>query len=117
MADRERTAALHGVVVATFASRPLAELARAYLDEHGLDALVGADDGNGTQPEVGFVTGGARVVVAPGEVTAARALLASVDPRGPRPARHRPAARWVAAALVGMMVAIGTWASVVVLLF
>lgn len=106
-----------GVPVGSFASRPLAELARAYLDDHGIDAAVDADDGNGTQPEVGFVTGGARVVVAPGEAAAATALLNAVAPAGPSLRVHPPLARWVAGAVAGTMVLLGVWTVLALVLF
>jgi hypothetical protein len=106
------------VSVASFASRPLAELARSYLEDQGVPAAVDADDGNGTQPEVGFVTGGARVVVAPGAVDRARALLAEVEDTSPRaPRRRSRGRRWVAALVAGTMLALGVWTTLVVLLF
>ena len=113
--DRGGTAA-RGVAVGSFPSRPVAELARAYLEDNGIDAIVDADDANGTQPEVGFVTGGARVVVAPGAVTAARALLGEVAPAGAARRRHRPVARWVAATVAGTMALLGVWTVVVLVL-
>lgn len=106
-----------GVPVGSFASRPLAELARAYLVDHGIDAAVDADDGNGTQPEVGFVTGGARVVVAPGEAAAATALLGAVAPAGPSARVHHPVARWVAGAVAGTMGLLGVWTVLALVLF
>lgn len=107
-----------GVTVGSYASRPLAELARAYLADHDIVAAVDADDGNGTQPEVGFVTGGARVVVAPDAVDAAVALLDAVAPRTPSArGRHGPLARWVAATVAGSMALLGVWTVVVLVLF
>lgn len=107
-----------GVSVASFASRPLAELARSYLQDQGVHAAVDADDGNGTQPEVGFVTGGARVLVAPGEADRARALLAEVEDATPSSRRPRSRGRrWVAALVAGTMLALGVWTTLVVLLF
>lgn len=107
-----------GVSVASFSSRPLAELARSYLQDQGVPAAVDADDGNGTQPEVGFVTGGARVVVAPDAVDRARELLAEVEATTPQSARPRsPGRRWVAALVAGTMLALGVWTTLVVLLF
>ena len=107
---------VRGVEAGSFPSRPLAELARSYLVDRGIDAVVAADDGNGTQPEVGFVTGGARVLVAPGEVAAARDLLATVAPATPGAVRHRPLARWVAAAVATTMALLGVWTVVALLL-
>jgi hypothetical protein len=79
MDNQDGAARVRGVPVASFASRPLAELARCFLEDNGVDALVDADDGNGTQPEVGFVTGGARVLVAPSQRDHARSLLDEVE--------------------------------------
>lgn len=108
-----------GVPVRSFANRPLAELARAFLQDHGLAAAVDADDGNGTQPEVGFVTGGARLVVLPEDVDRARTLLDEVAAAGGAPTRrtHAPAARWTAAVVAGTMLLLGVWTTVVLLLF
>lgn len=114
--DRGGRAAVRGVPVGSFASRPLAELARSYLQDHGIDAAVDADDGNGTQPEVGFVTGGARVVVAPGELDAATDLLDEIDPPSDARRVHPPLARWVAGTIAGTMALIGVWTTVVVVL-
>lgn len=108
-----------GVTVASYASRPLADLARAYLQHHGIDAAVDADDGNGTQPEVGFVTGGARVVVAPGEVAAATELLAAVAPAardGAVRRTHGRWARWVAGSVAATMALLGAWTVVALVL-
>lgn len=107
---------VRGVPVGSFSSRPLAELARSYLQDHGIDAAVDADDGNGTQPEVGFVTGGARVVVAPGELAAATELLDAVDPPSAARRQHHPVARWVAGTVACAMALIGVWTTVVVVL-
>lgn len=108
--------AVRGVPVASFGGRPLAELARSYLQDNGVTALVDADDGNGTQPEVGFVTGGARVVVAPADLDRARELLAAVAGDAPAPRSHSPVARWVAGTVAATMAAIGVWTTLVVLL-
>lgn len=64
-------------IVGHFSSRMEAELARAMLDEHGVDARVDADDAGGQHPELSLLTGGVRLLVASGDVDLARALLAS----------------------------------------
>ncbi|MFT5564636.1 MAG: hypothetical protein ACI970_001367 [Myxococcota bacterium] len=107
------------VRLASFGSRPLAELARGFLEEHEVDAVVAADDGNGTQPEVGFVTGGAWVLVAPHDLDRARGLLDEVAGDGGSVValRHGTRARAVAGALAATMAVLGVWTTVVLLLF
>ncbi len=107
------------VRLASFGSRPLAELARGYLDENEVDAVVAADDGNGTQPEVGFVTGGAWVMVAPYDLDRARDLLAEVAGDGGAVValRHGPHARAVAGVVAGTMAVLGIWTTLVLLFF
>lgn len=114
--DEHALEAARPVPVGSFPSRPLAQLACSYLQEHGIDAAVQADDGNGTQPEVGFVTGGARVVVAPTAVTAARDLLGEVGPSTAPRRVHPPLARWVAGAIAATMALLAVWTTVVLLL-
>lgn len=114
---QDGAARIRRVPVSSFPSRPLAELARAYLEDHGIAAMVDADDGNGTQPEVGFVTGGARVVVAPTEVARATELLGAVGPGSPGRRRHRRWARWVAGSVASTMALLGVWTVVVLVLF
>lgn len=117
MRDREGTGPQR-VAVGSYASRPLAELARSYLEDHGVLASVDSDDGGGSQPEVGFVTGGAWLLVAADERDRAASLLAEVGDgpslvRAPRPR----AARWVAGTVAATMALLGVWTVVALLLF
>lgn len=128
----ERTVgAWQGVRIASFPSRPVADLARCYLADHDVDAVVDSDDGNGTQPELGFVTGGAWLKVAPDDVDRARTLLAEVgtelagttdgehaddgDPSTWLPGR-RGRTRAVATVVAASTALVGVWTTVVVLL-
>ena len=91
--------------VGSFPNRPVAELARAWLAEHDLDAVVTADDGGGTSPEVGFVTGGASLLVAAHDVDRAQALLGELPPPVARHRRRRRHDRLVAGVVVAGLLA------------
>lgn len=101
--------------VGSFPNRPVAELARAWLAEHDLDAVVTADDGGGTSPEVGFVTGGASLLVAAHEVDRATELLDELPASVVRPRTRRRGDRLVAGAVVAGLV-FGALATVLALL-
>ena len=66
------------VTIARFTSRHEAEIARGFLEEAGVAALVRADDGGGAfGTSLGFSLGGfAEVVVAAADVDEARSVLA-----------------------------------------
>lgn len=101
--------------VGSFPNRPVAELARAFLAEHDVDAVVSADDGGGTSPEVGFVTGGATLLVAAPHVARAQDLLDGL----PRPVVRRRTARRherVVAVLVAAGVGVPAFATLLALL-
>jgi hypothetical protein len=89
--------------VGNFPNRPVAELARTWLEERGVDATVTADDGGGSSPEVGFVTGGASLLVAADQVERAEELLAELPAPAVRPRTRRPAERGIALLVVATM--------------
>lgn len=62
------------VVVATYQSRPEADLARALLESEGIDATVWTDDAAGFHPQL-TVVAGARLVVRSRDESAARMVL------------------------------------------
>lgn len=66
-----------GVVVATYSTRPQAELARARLEAEGIRAAVLSDDAGGLYPNLS--PGGVRVAVAEEDEEAARAILTSTS--------------------------------------
>lgn|GEM_PF-2921089 len=99
--------------VGSFPNRPVAELARVWLAEHDVDAVVNADDGGGTSPEVGFVTGGASLLVAADQVERAAALLAQL----PAPVSHRRTPRRAERGIALLVVAATIFGAVAVLLY
>lgn len=62
------------VVVATFVSRPEAELARARLEAEGIEAAVWSDDAAGLHPQLTVVEG-VRLVVRNQDEDLARMIL------------------------------------------
>jgi hypothetical protein len=70
------------VPVAVVASRTEAELIAGLLRSNGLRAVVSADDAGGQDPQLQLL--GVRVLVAPGDETAARQLLAAAETADPR---------------------------------
>ena len=68
------------VVVATYASRAEADLAKSALEAAGIDALVLADDGGGMRPSLSWAGGGVQVIVCEEDREAAHDIL-SVDAR------------------------------------
>ena len=62
------------VVVAMFADRPEAELARGALEAAGIDAVVRSDDSGGLRPAMTF-SNGAQVIVRAADADAAREIL------------------------------------------
>lgn len=99
--------------VGSFPNRPVAELARVWLAEHDLDAVVDADDAGGTSPEVGFVTGGASLLVAADQVERAAELLAQL----PSPVAHRRASRPAERGIALLVVVATVFGAVAVLLY
>jgi hypothetical protein len=93
--------------VGRFSSRSEAQVARAMLSEHGIEAAVDADDAAGLHPELSLATGGITLSVAVDDVEEARELLADVEAGDPHH-RLRPRRRargWillVAAVLVAI---------------
>lgn len=67
------------VVVETFPSRAVADLAAGLLEAEGIEALVLADDAGGLYPMLQFVRG-VRVLVAAEDEARAREILSSQEP-------------------------------------
>ena len=65
------------VEVRTYDTALVAEEARDYLEQQGIDALVLADDAGGAIPALGIGTGGARLLVRAEDVPKAIDLLQS----------------------------------------
>lgn len=63
-------------VVATFRERHTAELARGFLEDADLAAVVAVDDAGGSLAGLTLSGGAARVLVRPEDVTRAREVLA-----------------------------------------
>ena len=68
------------VRVGRFSSRAEAQVARAMLSEHGIEATLVVDDVAGLHPELSLATGGLSLEVVPGDADEARELLADVPP-------------------------------------
>ena len=51
------------VCVRTFGSRAEAEIARGILEAAGIQAMVLADDAGGMHPQLGFTSGGVKLMV------------------------------------------------------
>lgn len=66
------------VVIETFPSRVMAELAASLLEGEGIEALVMADDAGGAYPALQFVRG-VRLLVAPEDETRAREFLKAMQ--------------------------------------
>jgi hypothetical protein len=69
--------------VGRFSSRGEAQVARAMLSEHGIEARVDADDAAGLHPELSLATGGITLSVAVTDADEARELLADVEAADP----------------------------------
>lgn len=61
--------------VRSFATRAEAELAKSLLEAEGIASVLAVDDVGGMRPEIGFTTGGARLLVVPRDVQRATATL------------------------------------------
>ncbi len=68
------------VAVAVYDQEHKADLAVSFLRSMGIEASVSADDCGRTDPALGFVTGGLRVVVRESQAREAAELLASQAP-------------------------------------
>jgi hypothetical protein len=83
--------------IGRFASRSEAQVARAMLSEHGIEAEVDADDAAGLHPELSLATGGITLFVGVDDAEEARELLADVEAADPshllRP--RRTARAWI----------------------
>ena len=64
--------------IGRFSSRGEAQVARAMLSEHGIEARVDADDAAGLHPELSLATGGIHLTVAEADAEEARELLDDV---------------------------------------
>jgi hypothetical protein len=84
--------------VGRFSSRGEADVARAMLSEHGIEARVVVDDVAGLHPELSMATGGLTLAVADEDAEEARELLADVPDRLVGPSSGSP--RRVVAALL-----------------
>lgn len=94
-------------VVAIYAGRPAAEIARGLLETHGIDANLLVDDSGGLAP-VAELTEGVRVIVRTDRAVEARELLAVDHPATTDGADQRPpaaAVRLTAAAIAIVFVA------------
>ncbi len=80
------------VRIGRFSSRAEAQVARAMLSEHGIEATVVVDDVAGLHPELSLATGGLSLEVLPVDADEARELLADV-PRETGGASDRPRLR------------------------
>src|SRR5262249_36560721 len=67
------------VCVKTYGSRGEAELARNVLESAGIRAMVLADDIGGVGPQLGFASGGVKLMVLSENLERATALLRSSD--------------------------------------
>ena len=65
-------------VIATYSSRPDAEMAKGRLDEQGIPAAVTSDDAGGAHPQL-QLTQGVRLVVAEPDAQTAREVLSDLD--------------------------------------
>ena len=82
--------------VGRFSSRSEAQVARAMLSEHGIEAAVDADDAAGLHPELSLATGGITLTVALEDVGEARELLDDVEAGGATGDLHGHRARpWI----------------------
>lgn len=75
--------------VGRFSSRAEAHVARAMLDDHGIEAAVVADDAAGLHPELSLATGGITLLVARRDADEARELLDDVEADGGDEPLHR----------------------------
>lgn len=69
------------VEVRTFNSALVAEEAREFLEQNGIDALVLADDAGGAIPALGMATGGARLLVRLPKIPPRRTISSSPSGR------------------------------------
>jgi len=67
------------ICVKTYPSRMDAELARGYLGESGIRAIVSADDEGGMHAPLMLVTGGARLLVLERDKEKALAILEALE--------------------------------------
>ncbi len=85
-------------MVATFAQRMEAEVARSLLETAGIDAWIHADDLAGMLPLMGTTSGGVTVLVGEEDVADAVGVLgdlADADAASPRPVPSTPTSRYV----------------------
>jgi hypothetical protein len=95
--------------IGRFSSRGEAQVARAMLSEHGIEADVDADDAAGLHPELSLATGGITLSVAVEDLEEARELLEDVEAADTHehlsPGRRvRPWVLLVAAVLVALTI-------------
>lgn len=97
------------VLLGRFSSRAEAQVARAMLSEHGIEATVVVDDVAGLHPELSLATGGLGLAVVPEDLDEARELLADVPPAVPgasaRPRLRRRLVVWLML-LVALLLAV-----------
>ena len=82
----------------SFTSRTEAEVARAMLSEHGVEARIVVDDVAGLHPELSLATGGVRLEVEAPDAEEARELLGDVPTTMAsdlRPRLHRRLVAWL----------------------
>ena len=96
------------VRVGRFSSRAEAQVARAMLSEHGIEATLVVDDVAGLHPELSLATGGLSLEVLPDDAEEARELLEDV-PRehggevSDRPRLRRRLVVWLMLALAVLL--------------
>jgi hypothetical protein len=76
------------VRVGAFQTHAQAHAARGYLDAHGIDCTVVADDCHGLDPELAFATSRVTLLVDPGQAWEARELLNQMEPPGAKDSRR-----------------------------
>jgi predicted Fe-Mo cluster-binding NifX family protein len=69
------------IVLETFPSRVVAEMAAGFLEAEGIEALVLADDAGGAYPMLQFIRG-VRLLVAPEDEAQAREILKAMEEGG-----------------------------------
>ena len=67
------------VCIMTFSNRLEADLAKIFLESHGIDAMIVADDCGGFRPDLGVTTGGVKLHVHEEKAEEALGLLQKED--------------------------------------
>jgi len=67
------------VSVKTFINRHEAEVAKGFLAQNGVEAVVSVDDAGGHRPDFALISGGVKLLVNKNELQTAKDLLQSLD--------------------------------------